>query len=77
VEALLDVHVRGVKIKKYIDLSKCSNDASSTKKTFMKKYMSWVYIWKLYLPCDTIIKIIIRSTSSIGNRWPISTNNSL
>jgi hypothetical protein len=39
VETLLDVHVRGVKIKKNIDLSKCCNDAFSTKNIHVKIYV--------------------------------------
>ena len=36
---LLDVHVRGV--KKKVSRSRYCNNASSTKKRFMKKYLCW------------------------------------
>jgi hypothetical protein len=56
VETLLDVYTRGVRKKNY--RFKCCNDASSTKKRFMKKYICWYAHEETYVPHDTMVDVI-------------------
>ena len=51
VEGVLDVHARGVKIKKFPDLNIVT--MHFLQKEFMVKYMCWYAHGKLYVPHDT------------------------
>jgi len=48
-EAILDVHVSGVKIKKFIDID-VVNMHLLQKKRFMEKYLCWYAYEEQYVP---------------------------
>jgi hypothetical protein len=64
VEAVLDVHAIDVKIK--IFLIWCCNNASFIKR-FIEKYLCWYAHGEPYVPHDTMVEMMIRSTSSSRN----------
>jgi hypothetical protein len=69
VEAILDVHIRDVKIK--VSRSRCCNDTSSIKR-FMKRYLCWF----AYVPHETMVKRMVESTSSSNNVHEVIDDNS-
>ena len=72
-EALLDVHVRGVKIKSFLIhmLSRCI----FYKKRFMEKYLCWFTPVKSYVLYETIVKKMAKSISSSNNVYEVVDDN--
>jgi hypothetical protein len=64
VETVLDVYVRGVKLKVF--QSRCCYDASSIK-TLLKKYICWYAHGEPYVPDETRVEKMVGSTSSFSN----------
>jgi hypothetical protein len=74
VKAVLDVHIRDVKIKK-VSWSRCCHDASFTKKTFMEKYLCWFVYREPYVPYETMLERMIGSTFSSSNMHRVVDDN--
>jgi hypothetical protein len=74
VDTVLDVHVRGVKIKKFLNPDVVTTHLLQ-KKRFIKRYLCWFAHRKPYVPCETMIERIIGSTSSSSNVYEVVDNN--
>ena len=53
VDAVLDFHVRGVKIK--VSQSRCYYDTSSSKNKFFEKYLCWFAHVESYVPYKIMV----------------------
>jgi hypothetical protein len=74
VNKVLDVHVRGVKIKLF--QSRCNNASSIyIKKRLIEEYLCWYAHREPYIPHDTIIEMMVRSTSSSSNFHEVVDDN--
>jgi hypothetical protein len=73
-EAVLDVHARGVRIKKFIDQDVVMMHL--LQKGFMEKYMCWYANKEPYVPHDAMIKRMIESTSNANKVHGVVDDNS-
>ena len=73
-ERVLHVHAKGVKIKKFLDLDVLTMHL--LQKGFMKKYLCWYAYREPYILHDTIIEMIIESTSNSSNVHGVVDDNS-
>ena len=73
VEAVLDIHVRGVKIKSFSIqmLLRCI----FYKKSFMEKYLCWFSYREPYAPYETMIEKMIGSPSNFSNVHEVVDDN--
>jgi hypothetical protein len=71
VEAILDVYVRGVKIKKFLDLDAVMMHLLQKKKRFIKRYLCWFAHGKSYVPHETMVERMVGSTSSSSNVYKV------
>jgi hypothetical protein len=74
VERVLHVHAKGVKIKKFLDLDVVTMHL--LQKRFMKKYLCWYAYREPYILHDTIIEMMIESTSNSSNMHEVVDDNS-
>jgi hypothetical protein len=74
VEAVLDVHVRGVRIKKIINSDVVTMHI--LQKRLIEKYMCWYTYGELFVPHDTMARGMVGSTSCITNLHRVVDDNS-
>ena len=73
-EAILDVHIGDVKIKKFLDPDIVTIDI--LQKGFMEQYMCCYSYREPYVPHETMIEMMIGSTSSASNLHEVVDDNS-
>jgi len=74
-EAVLDVHVKGAKIKKFFDPDFVKMHLLQKKK-FIERYMCWFVQGEPYIPHEVMIERMIGSTSSSSNMREVVNENS-
>jgi hypothetical protein len=74
VKTVLDVHAKGVKIKKFLNLDVVTMHLLP--KRFMEQYLCWHAHGEQYVPHETMVKRMIESTSSASNVHRVVDDNS-
>ena len=74
VEEILNVHTRGVKIKKFLNLDVVT--IHLLQKRLMKKYLCWYEHEEPYVPHDIVVEKMIGSTSRSNNVHVVVDGNS-
>jgi len=74
-EAVLDVYIKCVKIKNFLDLDVVKMHFLQEKKRFMKRYLCWFTHGELYVPHKIMIEKMIGSTSSCSNVYKVVDDN--
>ena len=74
-ETVLDVHIKCVNIKKFIDPDVVKIHFLQEKKRFIKRYLCWFTHRELYVSHEIMVEKMIVSTSSCNNVYKVVDEN--